>query len=197
MTLLVEIWEDSGAIDINTGLPTIRQEVDNIGHKSNGSDETFPFVDYPITRPSPGSFNQNENAVFSFHKYNYFKFSGTYPKAAQVRLIFNGGVDGEGQPSIASNVRLVYRWTNVYAEPTNEMLNGAILDGVMKHVPMLSTTGPETATGLIPFLDENGTYYSNYLVTQLMIDKSDLEDWGNIDLLEVKVEVHEYETGEI
>lgn len=197
MAISLEVWEDSGPLI--TGHGTTRHIVSNVGHKASGLDENTLFADYPITRPSPGSGNESDNAAFSYHKYTYFKIQGTYPAAAQIRVELDGDLSGVGGATgIASKVRLLYKWTNIYQEPSDIILSGSTaFHGNSIHIPMLSTVGPEDASGLVNQLATNTTYYTNYLVTQLMIDPSDLEDWGNIDLLTFKLTLHEYETTDI
>lgn len=197
MAITLQVMEDSGPV--LSGHGTIRQVVNNIGHKSSGLDETTLFADYPIIRPSPGSYNEDQNAGLSYHKYTYFKISGTYPAGAQVRVELDGDLTGVGGGiGIASKVRLLYKWTNAYQEPTDELLSGSTaLNGQSIHIPMLSTVGPEDADTLPSKLEGDTEYYTAYLVTQIMVDPSDLEDWGNIDLLTVKLTLHEYETTDI
>ena len=108
MVMTLEAWEDSGAE--TSGHGTVRAEVENVGHKNSGLDETYYFGNYPIVRPSPGSDNETDGVGKSFHKYTYFKFTGTYPAAAQVRvkLIDNG----EAGLSL-NEYGLGFEWMNV------------------------------------------------------------------------------------
>lgn len=197
MAITLEVWEDSGSEVSGHG--ATRHVVDNVGHKASGLDETVLFADYPIIRPSPGSANESDNMALSYHKYTYFKVQGTYPVAAKLRVEVDGDLTGVGgSTGIASKVRMLYKWTNVYEAPTDQLLSGSTMpNGTSIHIPMLSTVGPELATTMPTQLDGNGTYYTSYLVTQIMVDPSDLEDWGNIELLTFKLTLQEYETTDI
>lgn len=93
-------------------------------------------------------------------------------------------------------VRLIYKWTNVYTTPTENMLNGTTWDMSTPTtlIPCLSTSGPNTATQLVHVLQPNQTYYTNFLVTQVHLDKGTLEDYGNMPLIRFEVTLDEYET---
>lgn len=190
MTLSVELYEDSGTAASGRG--STRIAVENIGWKSNGTDETDSFIYHPINRSLT-------NCVWSYTKYNFIKISGTYPAAARPRIMITGAVNGT--PPVGyegtTKVRLYYKLTNVYQTPSNSF------DGSLIYLPpntpqilypTVSTTGPEAATGYLQHLAGNTVYYSQYLVTQLMVEPGTLFDYGNLGELVVKVYVDEYET---
>lgn len=189
MAITIEVWEDSGPVISGHG--TIRQEVDNLGFKESGLDESFVFVDYPVGRPiSPETF------TLSFKKYYYIKFYGTYSEIIDYALTFVGSPEGTGSGT-ADNLHIIYNMTNVYAEPDNTLLVGTDYDpnNPPVIVPNLSTVGPENATGPITPV-ANTTYYTAYLVTQLYLDLSVDTDYGNLqDTFKLKFYLNEKKSG--
>ena len=185
MALNLSVWEDSGAVVSGHG--TTRIEVDNLGFKDSALDETNHFVEYPIRRPI-----DDELFTLSYKKYYYFKFDGTYSSVRNFAAYFEGTPEGE-----ADNVRILYKWTNTYQVPDNTLLDGIFYDPSNPPIwnPKISTVGPESATSyLTPAA--NTTYYTQYLVTQLYIDKSDDDDYGNINTsLRLKFLLNEPKTG--
>jgi len=159
MAITFEIYEDTG---IQTGTPlkgTSRAQVDNIGWKNRDLAEVYQYVDYPVNRPLDG-----ELAGLSVHKYNFVKISGTYPKAARLRATITGNVNG-GTSEIdiltTNKARLYYKWTSIYATPTNDILNGSLYDpsSSIIHCPMFDTAGPQHATSKLNSMATNTTYY--------------------------------------
>ena len=187
MALTLSVWEDSGALIAGHG--TIRNEVDNIGYKASSLDETFTFADYPIRRPI-----NDEMFTTSFTKYYYFKFAGTYTELNSFVVHF------EGNPDWAlgdANVRLLTKWTNVYAPPSTDLLNGVTYEANKPAlwVPKISTVGPEAATAYQTPV-ANTTYYTAYLVTQLYLDTGDASDYGNLGAnFKLKYTIGENKTG--
>lgn len=193
MSITIEAWEDSGPAVSGRG--TTQQKVINVGHKDDDASEDFNWGYYPIVRPSPGSANESDNMALSFHKYTFFKISGTYSSASKVRVKIVGNLTGAAGTGIADKVRLVYKWTNTYATPSNDMLIGSTYDEAdLELLPFLSETGPDTATSFCNILQPNTTYYTNYLVTQLHVDPSILDDHGNIPLITFECHLVDYET---
>lgn len=197
MTIIIEAFEDSGAASGGRG-STILQ-VNNVGHKSTFTSEAFHFSYYPIERPSPSSDNEDQWHGVSYHKYTHFKISGTYNSATRVRVQMVVATQKDEEDYLAftdQGVRLIYKWTNVYTTPTENMLSGTTWDMSTPTtlIPCLSTSGPDTATGLVHVLQPNETYYTNFLVTQIHVDKGTLTDWGNIPLVQFVVTLDEYET---
>lgn len=175
----LEIWEDSGPV--LSGHGTTRQEVDNIGWKDSGLDESFQFVDYPVGRP----YTPNKLFSLSYKKYNYLKIQGTYSSIADVQVQFvgnptdNNSGSGTGK---ASGVRVYYKWQSVYEEPDNLFLGGSWFDPYDPPTwqPLLSTVGPEGAASYFTDLVDNTTYYTQYLVTQLYVTNGAWDDLGNL-----------------
>ena len=178
MALNLSVWEDSGAIISGHG--TTRDEVDNLGFKDSSLPESTTFADYPIRRPI-----DDELFTTSFRKYYYFKFGGTFTDVQNIAIQFLNDAEGVAGSTIAGNLRILYKWTNIYAEPTTELLDGMTYDPSNPPVwsPKISPVGPEAATS---YLDPsaNTTYYTQYLVTQLYLDKDISEeqhDYGNLE----------------
>lgn len=184
MALTTQIWEDSGPLIGSPLAPTIRQEVDNIGFKNSGLDETYSYVDYPIGRPYTGG--SPYPYATSYTKYNYFKISGTYAKVINLSVSFHNTI-WTLTSGIASKIRIYYKWTNVYAEPTNVLMtDGSWFDPYVSiptlSVPDLATTDPRDATSQVPILTNNQTYYSAYLVTQLYVEyDNSYTNYGNLN----------------
>ena len=177
MALTIELWEDSGT-EV-TGRGTIQQEVDNIGWKSSSFDETFPPVDYPIRRPL-----DNDFVTASYQKFNYFKIYGSYDYAHELEIQFEGEIAGNGGGSgVAKNVHLLYNWTNVYTTPTNTLMAGSTYNPSLPPVwrPQLSTTGPNGTMSPIQVFAPDTTYYTMYLVTQLVVYPGEWDDYGNLN----------------
>lgn len=196
MAITLEIFEDSGT---QTGSPlkgTTRIQVDNIGWKASGLDETFTFADYPIVRPE-----LPQSASFSFHKYNFVKISGTYPLASRLQATLVGDTESGSLDGLilAGKVRLYYKWTNVYNTPTNAVLSGSLYDPNQLPIwrPMFSSVGPESATSKLNTMVANTTYYSSYLVTQLYVEPSLWTEYGNLGDLKMQFDLHEYENTDI
>ena len=194
MAISISVWEDSGIIGSPGSGPSVRHEVDNLGFKDSGLDETFTFADYPIGRDANGSPLLN---TYSYKKYYYFKFSGTYTDITSMFIAFEGDPEGVAGSTIADNVHIVYKMTNVYEVPDNVELVGTIYDPLNppEIVPNLSTVGPENATSVIPPV-ANTTYYTNYIVAQLVIEPSSNVDFGNLDeAFNLKFSLNESKTG--
>lgn len=190
MTMLVELYEDSGTAVAGRG--TTRIAVENIGWKNSGLDESNSYIYHPITR-------SETDVVWSYTKYNFMKISGTYAAGARPRIQISGNVAGaapEGYQS-TTKVKLYYKLTNEYETPSNAM-DGSLIyvpPGGITVYPKLSTVGPEDASSTyVHHLAGNTTYFSQYLVTQLLVEPGTAFDYGNLGELVVKVFVDEYET---
>lgn len=191
MAINLSVWEDSGPVSAGHG--TIRQEVDNLGFKESGLDESFLFPDNPIGRPL-GS----EVFTTSFKKYYYFKFDGTYTNIQNIAVKLDGDPAGSGSGSgEASKVRIIYKWTNVYQEPDSDLLDGISYDPSSTPIwrPMVSTVGPEAAITHVDTFTPNQTYYTAYLQVQLYVDKSDNLDYGNLSPIKLQFIINEEKTG--
>ena len=190
MTMTVEIYEDSGTAVAGRG--TTRIAVENIGWKSSGLDESNSYIYNPITR-------SETDVVWSFTKYNFMKISGTYAAGARPRIEIRGNVAGAPPAGYdgTTKVKLYYKLTNEYITPSAAM-DGSLIylpPGVTTLYPKLSTVGPEDATSsYVQHLTGNATYFSQYLVTQLLVEPGTAFDYGNLGELIIKVFVDEYET---
>lgn len=190
MALTVELWEDSGTLSVGRG--TIIQEVDNLGFKNSSLDETTTFADFPIRRPI-----NTELFTTSYKKYYHFKFYGTYTNLRNVSVLFEGDPEGSAGTELAGKVRILYKWSNVYATPDTTLLDGITYDPTNPPIwtPKLSTTGPNAATSYIDPV-ANTTYYTQFLITQLYIDKSSGSDFGNLKTsFKLKLVINELKSG--
>lgn len=193
MAITITIFEDSGPL-LN-GKGTNRTAVTNIGWKSNGLDETDPYIYGPLIRPEGDT-----PFTYSFKKYNFLKIEGTYPIASRPRIKFTGNYNGappQGyEKSGANQVRLYYKLTNEYETPNNDW-DGSLMylpPGVTQTVyPAMSVVGPELATTYPQYLIGNITYYTQYLVTQLLVPAGTSIDFGNIGELNIEWFFDEYE----
>jgi len=192
MAIDLEIWEDAGNESLGRG--TVIQEIDNLGWKNSALDESYPYAEYPIGRPySSGSY-----VAISFPKYVFFKISGTYSKANTLRVFFEGTLEGAAGSGVADNIALYYKWTNTYTTPTANLINGTYVD--FNNLPtwntrLLSTTGPNGTLVDTPELAANTTYYTPYLVTQLIAHKSTWDDYGNIGDMKLRMTLKERKSG--
>lgn len=197
MGISVDLYEDSGPV--TNGHGTTRILVDNIGWKSSSSDETNEYAYNPIIRPegtTPFS--------YSYKKYNYLVFSGTYITGSRVRIKISGNILGSPPEGAAgtNKIRLFYKLTNTYEQPSNAFEGDLIYlpSGETKILYLnLSTTGPESATTNPQYLTADTTYYSQYLVTQLFVenDNGSMSSFGNIGELNIECYLDEYEDGNV
>lgn len=193
MAINLQIFEDAGALSLGRG--TVTQEIDNIGWKNSILDETYEFSEYPIVRP----YGTGQYFACSFKKYVFFKISGTYEDAQNWRIYFEGTNNGSPGSEIADNVQIFYKWTNTYATPDANLLNGTLLD--FDNLPTwnmrrLATTGPNGTLSDVTDLVDDTTYYTPYLVTQVVAYKSTWDDFGNIDpSIKIKCKIEEHKTG--
>lgn len=194
MTLNVEFYQDTGPKVSNHG--TTRVSVNNIGWKSNGLDETNSYVFYPINRSDTG------DTHWCYTQYTYVKISGTYPAASRPKFYISGAIDGAAPDGhVGTNkVRLFYKLTNEYNPPSGN-IDGSLIylpPGVTQVLyPMMSDVGPEMATSYIQHCSGNTTYYTQYLVTQLLVEPGTKFDYGNVGELHVKFTIDEYESADI
>lgn len=167
----LQLFEDSGPR--LGGEPTERHEVINIGWKKSGLTEATPFVEYPINRPT-------RHVSHSFVKYNYLKISGIEKVGTRARLII------VGDPALMEeyDVRLYYKLTSTYLQPTDSLLTGSMYMYQTENMPVIfprmSTTDPQDATSHIKWLQPNTTYYTEYFVSQLYVNSSYWDNYGNL-----------------
>lgn len=184
MALTIEIFEDSGALTLGHG--TTRISVDNVGWKSSGLDETNSFAYYPLRRPDGVPF------TYSYKKYNYFKISGTHAKATRPVIIIQGGYN------MATALKLYYKLSNTYAEPTNAFEGDLIYvnSSTLMLYPKLSTVGPEdTSASYVQYLTSGTTYYTQYLVSQLFVGTGG--SYQNLPELKIGLYLQEFENTDL
>lgn len=193
MSVTISLYEDTGAL--TSGHGSTQSVVENIGWKSSGTDESSHYVYNPIIRP------QDEIPfTYSYKKYNYMKIEGTYPIGSRPRIKISNGITGAPPDGMAgcedgSQLRLYYKLTNIYEQPNNQW------DGTMIFLPAgdtiiypaVSTTGPEAAVIYPHYLSGNTTYYTQYLVTQLIVGQGTSKDFGNIGEVNMEWYMDEYE----
>lgn len=192
MTINVEVMEDTGALVSGHG--TTRLSVNNIGWKNSGLDESNSYAYYPLNRTT-NTFN------YSYPKYNYLKWSGTYPKASRPRIQITNTITGGAVGYTATNkVRLYYKLTNVYT-PQNSIIDGSMIylepNSTQIIYPRISTTGPESAVDYLQWLNGNTTYFTEYLVTQVIVEPGLSNEYGNIGTVKIKFYIDEYETADL
>lgn len=196
MSIIVRLYEESGPVVAGRGANII--EVDNIGWKSAGTDETSEYVYDPISRPTGSA-----PFSYSYKKVNFIKIEGTYGIASRVRFKIYGDLlnkTHEEGYAFTDKVRLFYKLTDVYETPTNTF-DGTLMyiaPGESKVVyPALSLTSPTSARAYPQYLESNTTYYTQYLVTQLFVEQGTPADFGNLGELNIECYVDEYEDGNI
>ena len=205
MAITMTIFEDSGPLLAGKG--TNRTAVNNIGWKSDGTDENGNHYAFsPIRRP----YQIGEDLfALSYKKYHHASIVGPYPKASRVRIKLINEVTGlpfEGydtESTLAedvdpnSQVRLFYKLTNIYEQPNNVWDGGMhyLENGTTILYPSLSLTGPEGVQSYPQYLETNTTYYTQYLVTQLAVPVG--LGVGNIGKVNIEWYVDEYEDNDI
>lgn len=175
MAIKIEIFERTGSASSPTD-----ELVTNMNWKSQSvNDSINKYYYFPIKLPD-GSL-----ANYSVPKYLYAKISGTYTGAKRVRWKLSGTND-QGN-------RVMWNISDLYATPVPQIMGGlSYMPGDVLVVPKLSTSGPDGAPALTPNLAANTTYYTNFLVTQFMVDNSSASV-GNSEEIGVYLILDEYE----
>lgn len=192
MAITIELWEDSGPKVGSIG--TVRQMVTSISYKNSNADETTPGVFFPIQRPETGE-------TRSYEKYNFFKIYGTHGVLTNFRFIFYGDVEGSSAPKQydTDNVEMYYKLTSTYNTPSNAAMSGGnLIDfGAPTQLSnqLVGTTGPEAAFSSVGSIID-GTYYSQYLVTQINVLPDVWDKYGNIGEVGIKWWFNEFEGSE-
>ena len=177
MPSTIEIWEDTGAVVSLHG--TTRGQVTNCNWK-NSSTLTTAYYMYPLRRPE-----DDTGWTHSYTKYLYFKISGTFSKIKNLKISL------DAVPGL--NTQLYGRMSHQYAVPSTGTDGKLILiNAAATFYPLVGTTGPETAT-TFPVELTTGTYYTQYLITQLRVINSTATDVGNTADLKITFTYNEYE----
>lgn len=158
------------------GAPASTMEVTNWNMKDSASYTVayYPTNEgigqAPLIRPTTTG-----DQVFSYPVYTFFTITGAYSMIKNIRLELS--VDTATQ---ASGAQLFYKMTNVYATPAaafdGDMQYLATAAGTLletKFYPMISTTGPTTATTRAKsYTNPSGTttLYTNFFVTQTRVN---------------------------
>lgn len=181
MAITIELYERTGP----AGSP-VDTLVTNMNWKSQSlNDNVYKYFYYPIRLPSNGATTSQ-----SVPKYLYAKISGTYASARRVRWTINGQAD------VGTRVLVGKSATYVTPQPT------LALSGILSTLPTnntpinvfphLSTAGPTSTPTFTPLLAGNQTYYTDFLVTQFVVDL-DGTVVGNSNEYTVILTLDEYE----
>lgn len=171
----IEIYEDTGSVTSSHG--SIRTIVTNYNWKSSG-DITIPYYLAPLHRPA-----DNTELTCSYTKYLYFKISGTFTKAKNFKIILSA------VPGL--NTQLFGALTNTYTVPDNS-LNGN-LQYISSPITLYPRIGGDPSTAsTVDAVVSTGTYYTEYLATQLRVNNSNDYDIGNTADLTIQLLLSEY-----
>lgn len=177
MAITIQIYERTGP----SGSPTDTL-VTNMNWKSQSlNDDLYKYYYFPVRIPT------STLANYSVPKYLYARISGSYASAKRVRWKLVGPRDPGG--------RILFGTSDSYATPTptiagNLTTLGNDIESII--VPKLSTVGPTSGLSSLSELATNTTYYTNFLVTQFMLD-STASSVGNSEEIGVLLILDEYE----
>ena len=195
MAITLEMWENygtpSGAYGAGAGIFL----TDNVGWKDSPLDETYEYSHYPINRA-----HSDDLFSTSYTKYHYFRMYGTYTEIEDWVVNIEGSLRGAGnQSGIVDNVTLIYKWSDTYAEPTKDLLNGiptALSDKITIPVLRASVISPAGPMVGVDDFAANTVYHTPYLITQLVTFRSDWKDYGNLPAdLKINSTLTEIKTG--
>lgn len=182
MSINIQVFEETGAPVNGRGTVT---EIDNFNWK-NTADVSQPYFSYPLRRPL-----KSQDQTNSFKRYIFFKISGTYSCIKNIKIIAELGAGKQ-----ANKTQLFYKFSNVYAEPTadfdGDMINADNLSKPIVWHPNLGDS-PILATSRPIVVGPDATVYSEYLVSQIRVNKSEWNDVGNTDEFKFKISLQEFE----
>lgn len=178
MAITIQIFERTGP----AGSPD-DQLVTNMNWKSQSlNDALHKYYYFPIRLPQGDIL-----ASYSVPKYLYAKISGTYSKIKRIRW----KIVGPAEDGI-----LVRMGTSASYSTPQPKLHGDltwIQDNTEQLiVPRLSTTSPTGSPQLLNTLAANTTYFTDFLVTQLMITSPNIPV-GNTEEVGIMIVLDEYE----
>lgn len=180
MAITIELYERTGP----AGSP-VDTLVTNMNWKSHSlNDNLYKYYYYPIRLPETSPTNQ------SVPKYLYAKISGTYASARRVRWKLSGQAD--------VGTRVLVGTSATYTTPQANLSLTGILSTLPEDnkpiyvIPRLSLTSPTSSPTFTPELASNTTYYTDFLVTQFLID-SRATAVGNSNEYTVILTLDEYE----
>lgn len=177
MTATIEIWEDTGVLISGHG--TTRTQVTNNNWKNSGL-VTAAYYLAPLRRP-----DDSTGWTLSYTKYLYFKIYGTWNKIKNCKISLSA-VPGK-------NTQLYGRMTSTYKTPSADLDGDMMLiDAPVIFYPFVGVTGPEATSSFSGSLT-SGTYYTQYLATQLRVINSSATDVGNTADLNITFTFNEYE----
>lgn len=179
MAITIQIYERTG-----TAGSFEDELVTNMNWKSASlNDSLHKYYYYPVRLPQ-GSQHTNQSVT----KYIYAKITGSYSLAKRVRWVIKGVAD--------EHSRVLIGTADTFATPTAS-INGKLTtlpqDGKqVVLIPKLSTVSPTSGLALMPSLTSNTTYYTNFLVSQFILDKP-ASTVGNTNEYLVELVLDEYE----
>ena len=183
MAATIEIWEDTGGVVSLHG--ATRAQVTNNNWKNSGAYNAAYYIQ-PLRRP-----DDDTGWTCSYTKYLYFKIYGTFTQIKNLQISISAVP--------AMNTQLYGKLTNTYAEPTSALAGDLTFMGsadipapALQFFPLVSTTGPESAT-TFPIALTSGTYYTQYFKTQLRVINSTMDDVGNTAAMQITFSFNEYE----
>lgn len=178
MALTLEIFK-------STGNPEVSEIVTNSNFKLDGqANSVAEYYLYPIARPE-----DNNLLSESFANVIFAKFSGTYTKFARPRWKI------EVPDLTLDKCKLFIGRRNIYSEPDGSY------DGTLSYLnnqtvylfPATGLINPTNATSYEYEWLTNQTIFTDYLVSQLLIEPGQDTDIGNIAPVKITLEVDLYE----
>lgn len=176
MAIQIEFFERTGP-----SAAPITEPIDNNNWKREDlRDSLYKYYYYPIKRPE-GTINN-----LSYSRYLFAKISGLYPKIKRLRWKISN-------INTNKNVKFMFGQSNIYTTPTNSLHPLVTPTTNVSEIylyPNYSTISPTQATEYLSNLEENGTYYTDFIISQLWV--GDGPFLGNVDPLTFEIELEEY-----
>ena len=159
----IELFESTGAIEA--------QEVTtNKNHKSTGQPSSVAqYYLYPVRRPGDGS---GVLLTSSFTNNLFAKVSGVYSKIRRPRWKIEVPNLAEGK------IKLFYAMRDSYTKP-HEAFDGSLTflgAGTTYLFPRTGSVSPSTTTEYEYQYINNATFFTDYLVTQILVEQNDDDD---------------------
>jgi len=176
-----EIFEETGPAVSGRGSVTA---ITNVNWK-NSEDVTQAYYFYPLRQPALG-----RDQTLSYKKYIFFKVSGDYTYLKNLKI----SITPTSDTIQATNTQLFYKFSNVYAEPTNaydgDMINTN--NAAITWYPNISTVSPLQATARSTCVNDQ-TFVTGYFVTQMRVNQDVYTNVGNSIGFEIKFSATEFE----
>lgn len=177
MAVSLQIYEYLG------GSPST-ETITNANLKSIAGDKTNNYVFYPLQRPELPTLG-----TISYNKYVFVKFTigGATTAVKRIRWIPTGTSEHK--------TRTFYGLFNTFTTPITTLDGRLTLleDDTGCIVPRIGSGSPMGATSLMYEITTPGTYYTEFLVTQLYVDRDPANmEIGNTDAVNWKLTFDEY-----